>query len=161
MIYWFYGQPGAGKTTLAKALEKQLLKKDPSLKTIIIDGDETRAVFNNKDYTPEGRRKNMKTITDIIRFLYNKNFTVIVSVVAPYLVSRDEIKDLNPLMVYLWTDMIRGREHYRVEDMEIGGQDYQLRTDELDKSKLILKFKSIEKCLEEINSFLKKEKKWF
>ena len=29
MIYWFYGQPGAGKTTLGNALEERLNKKSP------------------------------------------------------------------------------------------------------------------------------------
>ena len=41
MIYWFYGQPGSGKTTLAKSMIGQL----PQLvfkKHVHIDGDEMR-----------------------------------------------------------------------------------------------------------------------
>ena len=50
MIYWFYGQPGAGKTTLGNALQERLNKKSPHLKIIRIDGDEMREIFQNKDY---------------------------------------------------------------------------------------------------------------
>ena len=42
MIYWFYGQPGAGKTTLANALNLRI-------NGIQVDGDDVRNVFNNKD----------------------------------------------------------------------------------------------------------------
>ena len=157
MIYWFYGQPGAGKTTLANALEKRLLSEDPSLRTVRIDGDDMREIFNNKDYTPEGRKRNMKQVNDIIRFLSKKGFVVIVSVVAPYLESREQIRDLDPTMVYLWTDMVRGREHYATKDMQIGKDDYELKTDEPDKEfdGLTIKNKSIDKCLDEVIEFSK------
>lgn len=161
MIYWFYGQPGSGKTTLGNALEDRLLNDDPNLKTIRLDGDELREIFNNKDYTPTGRKRNMKQVTDIIRFLSNKGFVVIVSVVAPYLESREVISDLNPTMIYLWTDMVRGREHFATKDMQIGENDYQLKTDEPDIKfgELALKSKSIDKCLDEVINFSKNKEK--
>ena len=157
MIYWFYGQPGSGKTTLGNALENRLLNGDPSLKIVKLDGDELREIFNNKDYTPTGRKRNMKQVTDIVRFLSSKGFVVIVSVVAPYLESREVISDLNPTMIYLWTDMVRGREHFATKDMEIGENDYQLKTDEPDQEfdGLVLKSKSIDKCLDEVIIFQK------
>lgn len=161
MIYWFYGQPGSGKTTLGNALENRLLNDDPSLKIVKLDGDELREIFNNKDYTPTGRKTNMKQVTDIVRFLSSKGFVVIVSVVAPYLESREVISDLNPTMIYLWTDMVRGREHFATKDMQIGENDYQLKTDEPDQEfdGLVLKSKSIDKCLDEVINFSKNKEK--
>lgn len=51
MIYWFTGHPGAGKTTLALELIKQL--DNP----IHIDGDNLRDILKNYDYTDIGRKK--------------------------------------------------------------------------------------------------------
>jgi adenylylsulfate kinase len=76
MIIWFYGQPGSGKTTLAKELLNHI-------DAIHIDGDEIREVFQNKDYSKEGRMKNLTLINNIVRFLDYKNNNVIVSVVSP------------------------------------------------------------------------------
>ena len=54
MIYWLTGQPGSGKTTLANNLLDHFGKE----KTMIIDGDDLRQIFDNKDYSEIGRRKN-------------------------------------------------------------------------------------------------------
>ena len=44
MIYWFTGQPGSGKTVLADLLKEKWLTH-----AYRIDGDEMRALFQNKD----------------------------------------------------------------------------------------------------------------
>ena len=54
MIYWFTGQPGHGKTVLAKELIKILNNG-----AFHIDGDHLRGIFDNKDYSESGRRKNI------------------------------------------------------------------------------------------------------
>ena len=97
-------------------------------KVIRIDGDEMRSIFKNTDYSEEGRKKNLRKVNDLIRFLYHKNFTVIVSVVAPFIDVRDEIKDLDPIMIYLHTSEIRGREKYFADNFEVGKKDKHIDT---------------------------------
>ena len=126
MIYWLYGQPGSGKTTLGNALKEKLSNDFTDI--IRIDGDEMRNIFQNKDYSEQGRRNNLRKVNTLARFLYQKRFTVIISVVAPYKDVRDEIKDLNPTMIYLHTSEIRGRENYFAKDLEIGEEDIHIDT---------------------------------
>ena len=121
MIYWFYGQPGAGKTTLSNALNLRI-------NAIQIDGDDVRSVFNNQDYSKEGRIKNLTLINNIVRFLNHKGFNVIVSVVSPYKEIRDQLLDLDIKYFYVCTTETRGKENYFVKDFEIEENDCMLDT---------------------------------
>ena len=87
MIYWFTGQPGAGKTVLANALKQQLEN------TFHIDGDDLRDIFDNKDYSEDGRRKNIALAQHISHFLSKKECNVVVSLVSPYKDQREEFKE--------------------------------------------------------------------
>jgi adenylylsulfate kinase len=120
MIYWFCGQPGAGKTTLATAMIER-----SSDTCIHIDGDGLRELFQNFDYSEEGRRKNIQSVLDLCRFLDYKGFTVVVSVVAPYREMRDSLKKTNKVIeVFVHTDEIRGRENFFVKDFEIPTEEF-------------------------------------
>lgn len=120
VIIWLTGQPGSGKTTLANELINILKSADHKLVQIInIDGDDLRLINKNKDYSKEGRIKNISTAISIVRFLANKNFICILSIVAPYRFLRDELKeDFSFLEVYLHTTEDRGREKYFANDYE-------------------------------------------
>ena len=120
MIIWLTGQPGSGKTTLANELIKVLTENSESIKIINLDGDDLRAINKNKDYSKEGRIKNISTAISIIRFLANKEYICVVSIVAPYRFLRDELKnEFRFLEVYLHTKEIRGRENFFAQDYEI------------------------------------------
>jgi len=54
MIIWLTGQPGSGKTTICK----RILWDKPGV--FHIDGDDLRDLFENKDYSETGRRKNVE-----------------------------------------------------------------------------------------------------
>jgi adenylylsulfate kinase-like enzyme len=113
MIYWFTGQPAAGKTTLAKLLEKYISN------VIHIDGDDIRDIFKNKDYSENGRRINIQKAQDISIFLKSKGFNVIVSLVSPYEDQREKFKNDNDVIeIYVHTDDIRGRENFHVQNYQ-------------------------------------------
>lgn len=115
MIYWFTGQPASGKTTLVNNLLNHFGKEN----TIIIDGDDLRDIFQNKDYSEVGRRKNIERAQDIALFLNNKGFTVLVSLVSPYKDQREEFKKNGEVVeVYLHTTEDRGRNQFHVQNYE-------------------------------------------
>jgi adenylylsulfate kinase-like enzyme len=116
MIYWFTGQPAAGKTTLAKHLLSYLSNTE---KVIHIDGDDLRDIFQNKDYSETGRRRNIERAQDIARFMNEKGYSVVVSLVSPYKDQRDEFKKMNDVIeIYVHTTEIRGRENFHVTNYE-------------------------------------------
>ena len=107
MIINLTGQAGAGKSTIARELEKIL--KNP----IVIDGDELREIFVNKDYSEDGRRKNITNAYNIARFLEAKGFTPIVALISPYEDLREDLKSTSEVKeIYIHTTQIRGRENY-------------------------------------------------
>ena len=121
MIYYLIGQPHAGKTTLSKLLKQHLYPQN----IIQIDGDEIRDIFQNKDYSEQGRRKNIQRAQDIAKFLNAKGFDVIMSLVSPYKDLRDELKSTsNVTEVYIHTTDVRGRESFHVENYEKPTEDY-------------------------------------
>jgi adenylylsulfate kinase len=120
MIYWFTGQPGSGKTVLSVLL-KDYLEKNYLKNVIHIDGDDLREIFENKDYSKEGRIKNIVFAQQLAQFCHTKGFDVVVSLVSPYKEVRESFKDKmknNIQEIYVHTTDIRGRENFHVEDYE-------------------------------------------
>lgn len=119
MIYWFTGQPGHGKTVLAKML-KEYLEITEYTFVFHIDGDDLREILTNKDYSKQGRETNIKTAHSISRYLDKLGYDVVVSLVSPYRELREEFK-LNPNFkeIYVYTSEIRGREQFHVSEYEI------------------------------------------
>jgi adenylylsulfate kinase len=116
MIYWFTGQPGAGKTTLANKLVQYFTNNYTFVHHI--DGDDLRNIFNNKDYTEWGRRKNVERAQDIALYLNSKS-NVVVSLVSPFKDQREMFKDMVKVKeIYVHTTDMRGRENYHVSDYE-------------------------------------------
>lgn len=116
MIYWFTGQPGAGKTSIAEVLITKLPNN-----TFHVDGDDLREIFNNKDYSESGRRKNIELAQHITHFLHNKGNDVIVSLVSPYRDQREEFKSKlgnDIIEIYVHTENLRGREDFHVKNYE-------------------------------------------
>jgi len=117
MIYWFTGQPGHGKTTLAKALITHL--RAQGTEPFHVDGDDLRALTANADYSRAGREANIRRAQTIAHYLQNQGRTVVVSLVAPYRDIREELKaHAQVTEVYVHTTEQRGREEKHAKDYQ-------------------------------------------
>ena len=122
MIIWLTGQPGSGKTTLCKQM---MINMGPDV--FHIDGDDLRGLFNNQDYSENGRRKNIEVAQQISEYLHNKGKHVFVSLVSPYRDQREFFKKKigdNLIEVYVHTSEIRGKEKFFVEEYQPPVKDF-------------------------------------
>ena len=121
-ILWLTGQPGSGKTTISNFIKKINDKENVlgnNTVLIQIDGDDLRSLTSNVNYSKDGRIKNIKLSQSIAEFCQAKGFFVIVSLVAPYLNLREELKNRKTVLeVYLHTSEKRGKEDFFVKNYE-------------------------------------------
>ena len=124
MVYWFTGQPGAGKTVLGKKLHSFLKteKRNWRRDDFHLDGDDLRELTINKDYSEEGRVRNIRNAQMIVEYLHNNGCDVVVSLVAPYRWLREEFKEKigfnNFTEFYVHTSEKRERDKFKVKDYE-------------------------------------------
>lgn len=122
MIIILTGQPHSGKTTISNYLKKAIEVSYPHRKVYQIDGDILRDILDNKDYSEQGRRKNIETAHSIAKYLQRESIKndVIISLVSPYRDLREKLKsEYDCVEFYVRTSEIRGREKFHVENYEI------------------------------------------
>jgi adenylylsulfate kinase-like enzyme len=142
MIIVLFGQPHSGKSTIAN----EILAHTTSF--VNIDGDKLRELFVNKDYSREGRIKNLNRASDIAHFLNSTGTNVILSLVYPYKEARDYLNNLTKdvIWVYLTYTGERGREGFHVQDF-----DYPVEEDVLNINTSSV---SLEYCMQIINNYI-------
>ena len=123
MIFVFMGQPTSGKTTLCKALFTWIkTKSNFPVRTHYIDGDKLRLIFQNKNYSREGRMQNLTLASNIAKYEKSLNDVVLMAFVYPYKEARDFLRSLGERVVFVHLEydknVNRGRESFWVEDFE-------------------------------------------
>ena len=123
MILVFMGQPTSGKTTLCKAFFSWIRTKGNfPVRTHYIDGDKLRLIFQNKNYTREGRMQNLTLASNIAKYEKSLNDIVVMALVYPYKEAREHLRSLGEHAVFIYLEYDknenRGRESFWVEDFE-------------------------------------------
>jgi adenylylsulfate kinase len=89
---WFTGMSGAGKTTLARAVEAIL--RDRGLKVEVLDGDVVRTnLSKGLGFSKEDRDINIKRIGFVCKLLTRNGVAAIGSAISPYRAVRDYIRE--------------------------------------------------------------------
>jgi adenylylsulfate kinase len=124
MVYWFTGQPGAGKTVLGKKLHEfiETEKRNWRQNVFHLDGDDLRELTVNKDYTPKGREINIRNAHMITEYIHKTGCDVVVSLVAPPRWLREELKERIGLEhfqeFYVHCSDTRERDHFHSKNYE-------------------------------------------
>lgn len=88
LTIWMTALPGAGKTTLALALERKL--KAAMRPCYVLDGDRLREGINGDlCFSPEDRHENIRRIAELARLFNDAGLMSIVAVVSPYAIHRE------------------------------------------------------------------------
>jgi bifunctional enzyme CysN/CysC len=86
-VVWLTGLSGAGKSTIAGALEKELFQQ--SMQTYVLDGDNLRHGLNsNLGFTPEDRAENIRRVSEVAKLMADAGTVVITSFISPYRIDR-------------------------------------------------------------------------
>jgi bifunctional enzyme CysN/CysC len=81
-VVWLTGLPGAGKSTLARALERRLFARGGS--PILLDGDTLRAGLNGDlGFSAEDRAENIRRLAEVATHLARNGHVAIVAAVSP------------------------------------------------------------------------------
>ena len=87
-VIWLTGLSGAGKSTIANALEVELHRQ--GRRTFILDGDNIRQGLN-KDlpFTDEGRIENIRRVAEVARLMMDAGIIVITAFISPFRRERE------------------------------------------------------------------------
>ena len=88
LCLWLTGLPGAGKSTIANLLEKQLFASGRH--TYILDGDNIRhGLSRDLGFTEAERVENIRRAMEVARLFVDAGLIVIVAFISPYRAERD------------------------------------------------------------------------
>ena len=92
-IIWFTGLSGAGKSTVADALERQLFGM--GYNTYLLDGDNIRhGLCRDLGFSDEDRQENIRRIGEVARLMVDAGMVTLVSFISPFRDDRRMIRNL-------------------------------------------------------------------
>jgi bifunctional enzyme CysN/CysC len=94
-VLWFTGLSGAGKSTIANLVEKQLFRQGRH--TYLLDGDNVRHGLNaDLGFTTSDRVENIRRVGEVARLMSDAGLIVLVSFISPFRAERAMARALMP-----------------------------------------------------------------
>jgi len=92
-VVWLTGLSGAGKSTIARALEKELFSR--AMQTYVLDGDNLRHGLNaNLAFTPADRAENIRRVAEVAKLMADAGVVVITAFISPYRADRTRARSI-------------------------------------------------------------------
>jgi bifunctional enzyme CysN/CysC len=94
-VIWFTGLSGSGKSTIANALEQELVAQGKH--TMLLDGDNVRHGLNTDlGFTAADRVENIRRIGEVAKLMVDAGLIVITAFISPYRAERELVKSMIP-----------------------------------------------------------------
>ena len=91
-VLWFTGLSGAGKSTIADALERRLHASRKL--TILLDGDNIRLGLNRDlGFTEGDRVENLRRVAEVAKLMVDAGLIVLCSFISPFAVDRAMVRE--------------------------------------------------------------------
>ena len=92
-VVWFTGLSGAGKSTIAQALERDLFRR--GIHTYVLDGDNIRHGLNsNLGFAPEDRFENIRRVSEVAKLMADSGVVVVTAFISPYRMDRRRAREI-------------------------------------------------------------------
>src|ERR1700759_296966 len=92
-VLWFTGLSGAGKSTIANLVEKQLVAQGQP--TYLLDGDNVRHGLNRDlGFTDADRVENIRRVAEVSKLFVDAGLIVLVSFISPFRSERRMAREL-------------------------------------------------------------------
>ncbi len=99
---WFTGLSGAGKTTLAKRVQRVMVQRGMNVE--LLDGDVVRTnLSKGLGFSKEDRDTNIRRIGFVASLLARNNTVCIAAAISPYAAVRAEVRGLHQRFVEVYT----------------------------------------------------------
>ena len=95
VILWFTGLSGAGKSSLAHAVEEQLHER--GCKTYVLDGDNVRhGLCGDLSFSVSDRKENIRRIAEVAKLLLDAGVIVLTAFISPFRHDRELARQIFP-----------------------------------------------------------------
>jgi bifunctional enzyme CysN/CysC len=92
-VIWLTGLSGAGKSTIAQALERELFQR--AMQTYVLDGDNIRHGLNsNLGFAPDDRVENIRRVSEVAKLMADAGTVVITAFISPYRMDRSRAREI-------------------------------------------------------------------
>lgn len=126
--FWLTGLSGAGKTTIAYALQKRLVTDGNAC--IVLDGDQLRTGLNQDlGFSARDRSENIRRTAHVAKLLNESGITVVVALISPYQTDRAKARSI--IGSHLFKEIFINTTLTRCEADDIKGLYRRARTGEI------------------------------
>ena len=92
-VVWLTGLSGAGKSTIAQALERELFQR--AMHPYVLDGDNIRHGLNsNLGFAPQDRIENIRRVSEVAKLMADAGNVVITAFISPYRLDRQRARTI-------------------------------------------------------------------